>query len=97
MGATSAGTAVAEVSEGTEFERTEARLHESNFHLPLYSIGGGLGFDARWSLRAIPDWFPMSSTKVAWTSLTILVLAIGSTIVYDFIQLARGNDLMGGS
>ncbi|KAG0276805.1 hypothetical protein BGZ95_007009 [Linnemannia exigua] len=96
-GTASGGTTVAEMSGVAEFERTEARLHESNFHLPLYSIGGGLGFDARWSLRAIPDWFPLSSTKVAWTSLTILVLAIGSTIVYDFIQLARGNDPVGGS
>ncbi|KAG0379637.1 hypothetical protein BGX24_012352 [Mortierella sp. AD032] len=96
-GAVSAGTTVAEVSGVAEFERVEGRLHESNFHLPLYSTGGGLGFDARWSLRAIPDWFPVSSTKVAWTSLTILVLAIGSTIVYDFIQLARGADPVGGS
>ena len=87
------GTTVADAAAVAEFERAEGRLHESSFHLPLYSIG----FDARWSLRAIPDWFPMSSTKVAWTSLTILVLAIGSTIVYDFIQLARGNDLIGGS
>ncbi|KAF9536591.1 hypothetical protein EC957_010364, partial [Mortierella hygrophila] len=89
MGTTSTGTIVADASAGAEFERAEGRLHESNFHLPLYSIG----FDAQWSLRAIPDWFPLSSTKVAWSSLTILVLAIGSTIVYDFIQLAHGNDL----
>ncbi|KAF9155956.1 hypothetical protein BG015_007863 [Linnemannia schmuckeri] len=90
---TSTGTAVADAAGVAEFERAEGCLHESNFHLPLYSIG----FDAQWSLRAIPDWFPLSNTKVAWTSLTILVLAIGSTIVYDFIQLARGNDLVGGS
>ncbi|KAG0058649.1 hypothetical protein BGZ90_004850 [Linnemannia elongata] len=93
MGATSTGTTVADAAAVAELERAEGRLHESSFHLPLYSIG----FDTRWSLRAIPDWFPVSSTKVAWTSLTILVLAIGSTIVYDFIQLAQGNDLVGGS
>lgn len=96
-GTTSTGTTVADAAGVAEFERAEGCLHESNFHLPLYSFGGGLGFDAQWSLRAIPDWFPVSSTKVAWTSLAILVLAIGSTIVYDFIQLARGNDLVGGS
>ncbi|KAF8948025.1 hypothetical protein BGZ47_006888 [Haplosporangium gracile] len=90
---TSTGTIVADAAGAAELERAEGRLHESNFHLPLYSIG----FDAQWSLRAIPDRFPLSSIKVAWISLTILVLAIGSTIVYDFIQLARGNDLVGGS
>jgi hypothetical protein len=96
-GATSTGTTVADATGIAEFERAEGRLHESNFHLPLYSFGGGLGFDTQWSLRAIPDWFPISSAKVAWTSLTILVLAIGSTIIYDFIQLARGDDLVGGT
>ncbi|KAG0211121.1 hypothetical protein BGX33_004509 [Mortierella sp. NVP41] len=94
-GTTSGSTTLADGGVA-ELERAEARLHESNFHLPLYSFGNGLGFDARWSLRAIPAWFPVSSIKIAWMSLSVLVLAIGSTIVYDFIQLARGNDIVAG-
>ncbi|KAG0294881.1 hypothetical protein BGZ96_000292, partial [Linnemannia gamsii] len=57
-GTSSTGTTVADSGGVAEFERAEGCLHESNFHLPLYSFGGGLGFDTQWSLRAIPDWFP---------------------------------------
>ncbi|KAF9935288.1 hypothetical protein FBU30_004863 [Linnemannia zychae] len=87
------GATVVDTVRDAEIERAESHIHESNFHLPLYSLEE---FNAQWSLRAIPKWFPMSSTSIAWVSLIILTLAIGSTIVYDFIQLAHGKDLVGG-
>ena len=77
-------------------ERPESQVHESHFHLPQYGGVAGLAFDAMWSLRAIPSWIPISSIKIAWGSLAVLVLAIGATIVYDFIQLGMGNDVVSG-
>ncbi|KAG0053904.1 hypothetical protein BGZ83_000217 [Gryganskiella cystojenkinii] len=78
-------------------ERPESQVHESQFHLPQYNSGvAGLALDAMWSLRAIPSWFPISSLKVAWGSLVMLVMAIGATIVYDFVQLGLGNDVVSG-
>lgn len=55
-----------------------------------------MAFDGMWSLRAIPSWVPISSLKIAWGSLMMLGLAITATIVYDFVQLGLGNDLVSG-
>ncbi|KAG0265405.1 hypothetical protein BG011_004790 [Mortierella polycephala] len=94
---TRSNTATVEVDE---LERNERQLHESNFHLPQYTGQANTGmfeFDARWSVRAIPIWVPISSLKIAWSSLLLLAVAIGMTIVYDFAQLALGNDIVSGS
>ncbi|KAF9188017.1 hypothetical protein BGZ51_000890 [Haplosporangium sp. Z 767] len=86
--------------EADELERNERQLHESNFHLPQYTSQVNtrmFEFDARWSVRAIPTWVPISSLKIAWGSLLLLAVAIAMTIVYDFVQLALGNDIVSGS
>ncbi|KFH70604.1 hypothetical protein MVEG_03454 [Podila verticillata NRRL 6337] len=70
--------------------------HESNTYLPQY-VSTAAAFDQMWSLRAIPRWVPISSLKIAWGSLAVLVLAIGATIVFAFVQLASGNDVVSGS
>ncbi|KAF9577232.1 hypothetical protein BGW38_007702 [Lunasporangiospora selenospora] len=69
-------------------------LTATGFQLPQYRTDTAL---ALWGLRAIPSWIPLSSLKIAWSSLAILVLTIGGTIVYDFVQLGLGNDLVSGS
>ncbi|KAF9430271.1 hypothetical protein BGZ94_007641 [Podila epigama] len=71
---------------------------ESSHGLPMYvtAAGATAAFDQLWSLRAIPSWVPISSLKIAWGSLSVLVLAIGATIVYDFVQLAAGIDVVSG-
>ncbi|KAF9435685.1 hypothetical protein BGZ76_005730 [Entomortierella beljakovae] len=61
-----------------------------------YVLEGGLALEAMKSLHAIPEWIPISSLKVAWGSLGILLIAISSTVIYDFVQLGMGNDVMGG-
>ncbi|KAF8954706.1 hypothetical protein BGZ46_002840 [Entomortierella lignicola] len=60
----------------------------------FYALENGTAFDVMWSLRAIPTWVPFSSIKIAWGSLGILAAAITATIVYDFVQLGMGNDVM---
>ncbi|KAG0352282.1 hypothetical protein BG005_008263 [Podila minutissima] len=70
--------------------------HESSSYLPQY-VSTAAAFDQMWSLRAIPRWVPISSLKIAWGSLMVLVLAIGATIVFAFVQLATGNDIVSGS
>ncbi|KAG0015994.1 hypothetical protein BGZ80_009500 [Entomortierella chlamydospora] len=64
--------------------------------LSLYALENGIAFDPMWSLRAIPTWIPVSSLKIAWGSLGILASIISATIVYDFVQLALGNDVVDG-
>ncbi|KAF9385987.1 hypothetical protein BGX21_000921, partial [Mortierella sp. AD011] len=60
--------------------------------LSLYALENGIAFDPMWNLRAIPTWIPVSSLKIAWGSLGILASIISATVVYDFVQLAMGND-----
>ncbi|KAG0298133.1 hypothetical protein BGZ98_000306 [Dissophora globulifera] len=89
-----AAVAASEAAEIADMEWQESRLHESNFYLPRYTLGEALAFDAMWSLRAIPDWIPLSGMKVAWGSLSMLVVTIGATIVYDFVELGLGKNVM---
>ncbi|KAG0312432.1 hypothetical protein BGZ99_009523 [Dissophora globulifera] len=89
-----AAVAASEAAEIADMEWQESRLHESNFYLPQYTLGEALAFDAMWSLRAIPDWIPLSGMKVAWGSLSMLVVTIGATIVYDFVELGLGKNVM---
>ncbi|KAG0016709.1 hypothetical protein BGZ81_011083, partial [Podila clonocystis] len=86
-----------------EFDREQGgpvggghHYHESSSYLPQY-VSTAAAFDQMWSLRAIPRWVPISSLKIAWGSLVVLALAIGATIVYAFVQLATGNDVVSGS
>ncbi|KAG0208875.1 hypothetical protein BGX28_000274 [Mortierella sp. GBA30] len=88
--------------DAIELERGEFQQYESGRHPPQYAATdgghmGGLALDAQWSLRAIPAWVPLSSLKVAWGALVVLALAICATIVYDFVQLGLGNDVVSGS
>ncbi|KAF9576857.1 hypothetical protein EC968_003364 [Mortierella alpina] len=82
--------------DAVELERGERQLHESNLHLPQYAAADWPAFDARWSLRAIPAWVPLSSLQVAWGALVLLAAAICTTIGYDFVQLATGHDVVSG-
>ncbi|KAK3819864.1 MAG: hypothetical protein J3Q66DRAFT_311615 [Benniella sp.] len=70
---------------------------DTNLHASPHELENGRVYDATWGLRAIPSWIPVSSLKVAWSSLALLIVTITATIVYDFVQLALGNDVMSGS
>lgn len=82
--------------DAVELERGERRLYESSLHLAQYTGSEWPAFDARWSLRAIPAWVPLSSLQVAWGALVLLATAICSTIGYDFVQLATGHGVVSG-
>ncbi|KAF9943267.1 hypothetical protein BGZ67_003030 [Mortierella alpina] len=80
--------------DAVELERGERQLYESSLHLPQYAVAEVPTFDARWSLRAIPAWVPLSSLQVAWGALVLLAVAICTTIGYDFVQLASGHNVV---
>ncbi|KAF9115503.1 hypothetical protein BGX27_007518, partial [Mortierella sp. AM989] len=64
-----------EASETSDFEKPLNHIQE-----PQHALENGAMFDATWSLRAIPNWIPVSSLKIAWGSLGILAVAISTTI-----------------
>ncbi|KAF9348144.1 hypothetical protein BGX34_002657 [Mortierella sp. NVP85] len=85
---------------GKEHEREPegcSDMCDTNFQASPHELENGRAHDAKWGLRAIPSWIPVSSLKVAWSSLALLIVAIIATIVYDFVQLALGNDVVSGS
>ncbi|KAG0223756.1 hypothetical protein BGW41_005375 [Actinomortierella wolfii] len=71
-------------------------LPESQWTLPQHQQSLA-DFDAQWSLRAIPEWVPLSSLTVAWSSLGVLCFGIGATIIYDFVLLGLGKNPVGSS
>ncbi|KAG0344989.1 hypothetical protein BG004_004036, partial [Podila humilis] len=78
--------ASAAAGTGVGAEAGAAGATDSHQYLPQYM--STIAFDQLWSLRAIPRWIPVSSLKIAWGSLGVLVVAIGATIVYDIWQVA---------
>jgi len=79
---------------GKENEGGCSDMCDTNLYASPHELENGRAYDG---LRAIPSWSPVSSLKVAWSSLALLIVAITATIVYDFVQLALGNDVMSGS
>ncbi|KAI1319074.1 hypothetical protein EDD11_004963 [Mortierella claussenii] len=78
----------------SSWQAYQGQLHQLQPSASAFALEDGLAHESLWSLRAIPSWIPVSGLRVAWISLVVLAVAISATIIYDFVQLGLGKNVM---